>query len=194
MERTALDRGDAAATLAFEYAPNGLIFSERRIVRRANSSFANMFEFDPGAMPGLPLVGLYPSLDDFVRIGDAAHAIMKRTGKYEDERVMIRRGGQLFRCRVSGTSLTPDDPFASAVWSFADVSTQWNLCELSGRNRQIVLLISQGKSAKEVARLLGLSPRTVETYLARIRKKLSVKNAAELISRMRTVQDEAVTS
>ena len=186
MERAALDSFDAAGTLAFEYAPHGLIFSERRIVGRANNSFANMFELDPDDASGLPLLGLYPSVDDFVKIGDAAYSAMKRTGRYEDERVMVRRSGKLFCCGVSGRSLTPDDPFARAVWSFTDLSAQWGLHSLTARNQEVVLLLSQGKSAKEVARLLGLSPRTVETYLARIRMKLGVKNAAELISRIRT--------
>jgi two-component system, NarL family, response regulator NreC len=52
---------------------------------------------------------------------------------------------------------------------------------LSDREREIFQLVAEGRSNKEVAELLGISPATVETHRARILQKLDVHNTAELV-------------
>lgn len=52
---------------------------------------------------------------------------------------------------------------------------------LSRRERQILQLLADGRSAPEIAKLLSLSPRTVETYRARMMEKLGIKDFRELI-------------
>ena len=52
---------------------------------------------------------------------------------------------------------------------------------LSTRERQIVKLISEGKSTKEIADLLFISVRTVEHHRANIMEKLNIKKIADLI-------------
>jgi DNA-binding NarL/FixJ family response regulator len=52
---------------------------------------------------------------------------------------------------------------------------------LTPREREILQLIAEGKSNKEVANLLHLSVYTVETHRANIMEKLKLKSAAELI-------------
>lgn len=47
---------------------------------------------------------------------------------------------------------------------------------LTSREIQIAGLIKQGKTNKQIAELAGLSPRTVETYRNRIRRKLGIRN------------------
>jgi DNA-binding NarL/FixJ family response regulator len=51
---------------------------------------------------------------------------------------------------------------------------------LSGREREILQLLAEGKSNKDVAGLLNLSPYTVETHRANIFSKLNLHSAAEL--------------
>jgi DNA-binding NarL/FixJ family response regulator len=48
------------------------------------------------------------------------------------------------------------------------------------RERQILRQLTRGKTNKEIARLLGLSARSVETFRFRLMKKVGVRNAAEL--------------
>jgi len=55
------------------------------------------------------------------------------------------------------------------------------LGRLSLRERQVADLLQTGKTAKEVGRLLGLSPTTVVTYKARIFEKLQVANLKEFL-------------
>jgi two-component system response regulator NreC len=52
---------------------------------------------------------------------------------------------------------------------------------LTGREREVFQLIAEGKSNKDVADLLSLSPNTVETHRAHIMDKLDVHNAAEIV-------------
>jgi DNA-binding NarL/FixJ family response regulator len=52
---------------------------------------------------------------------------------------------------------------------------------LTGRQREILQLLAEGKSAKEIATVLNISSRTVEFHKYRIMKDLGIKNAAELV-------------
>jgi two-component system, NarL family, response regulator NreC len=52
---------------------------------------------------------------------------------------------------------------------------------LTERERQIYQMLAEGRSNKDVARLLNLSVHTVETHRIRIMEKLDVHSAAELV-------------
>jgi DNA-binding NarL/FixJ family response regulator len=53
--------------------------------------------------------------------------------------------------------------------------------ELSSREREVLQLLAEGKSMKEVAAVLDISPRTVEFHKYRIMELLGVKTTAELV-------------
>ena len=55
------------------------------------------------------------------------------------------------------------------------------LDSLSRRERQILQMIAEGKSTAETARVLFLSPKTVETYRSRMMHKLGVGDFAGLV-------------
>jgi two-component system, NarL family, response regulator NreC len=52
---------------------------------------------------------------------------------------------------------------------------------LSGREREVLQLVAEGKSSKEIAALLNLSAYTVETHRANILQKLNLHGLPELI-------------
>jgi RNA polymerase sigma factor (sigma-70 family) len=52
---------------------------------------------------------------------------------------------------------------------------------LSPREREVLQLVAEGKSNKEIASLLNLSVYTVETHRAKIMQKLNLKGVPELI-------------
>jgi LuxR family transcriptional regulator of spore coat protein len=52
---------------------------------------------------------------------------------------------------------------------------------LSSREMQVINYTAKGCTAKEIARLIGLEPRTIEMYVSNIRKKLQAKNIAHAI-------------
>lgn len=51
----------------------------------------------------------------------------------------------------------------------------------TAREVQVIGLLAQGKSNKESASILNISTRTVESYRARVMRKLEVKSTAELV-------------
>jgi DNA-binding CsgD family transcriptional regulator len=52
--------------------------------------------------------------------------------------------------------------------------------KLTAREEQIVRLIAAGKTRKETARELGISPHTVRTHLQRVYSRLGVRSNVEL--------------
>jgi DNA-binding NarL/FixJ family response regulator len=56
-----------------------------------------------------------------------------------------------------------------------------NLPKLTPREREIVQLLAEGKSTKEVASLLNLSVKTAETHRSNIMRKLSIHSVSELV-------------
>jgi DNA-binding NarL/FixJ family response regulator len=52
---------------------------------------------------------------------------------------------------------------------------------LTAREREIVQLLSEGRSSKDVASFLGLSVKTAETHRANIMRKLGIHSVSELV-------------
>ena len=52
---------------------------------------------------------------------------------------------------------------------------------LSGREREVLQLIAEGKSMKEIASVLGISVKTVETHRMRLMGKLDIHETASLV-------------
>jgi len=52
---------------------------------------------------------------------------------------------------------------------------------LTGRQREVLQLIAEGRSAKEIATILKISNRTAEAHKARILDTLGLRNTAELV-------------
>jgi DNA-binding CsgD family transcriptional regulator len=52
---------------------------------------------------------------------------------------------------------------------------------LTAREREVLQLLSEGRSNKEVASILGISEKTAETHRARLMTKLDVHSVAMLV-------------
>jgi DNA-binding NarL/FixJ family response regulator len=55
--------------------------------------------------------------------------------------------------------------------------------KLTTKETEIISLIAEGKTTKEIAEKLHISTRTVETHRVNMMKKLEVKNSSELINK-----------
>jgi DNA-binding NarL/FixJ family response regulator len=63
----------------------------------------------------------------------------------------------------------------------APVETDSSMPALSSREREIVQLLAEGRSNKEVARVLGISVKTAETHRSNIMRKMEFGSLADLI-------------
>ena len=66
--------------------------------------------------------------------------------------------------------------------------------ELSLRQRQVMALVAQGHSNKEIAHKLGLSPRTVENYRAWVMENMGATNLAELVSMVVVLETSGIST
>lgn len=180
--------------IAFLYAPIGLVVTENRVIRDCNLSFAEMFGYDRDELRNQTFSILYPSAEEFQNIRDRGVPKLRESNSYWDERVMARRDGSLFWCRVRGHSFTPDAPLTRAVWSFADLSPVRPYNELTRREREIVSFLADGLTSKEIALKLDLSYRTVEVYRAKLLKKFGVVNTNALFTALGHVDATHVVS
>jgi len=53
--------------------------------------------------------------------------------------------------------------------------------QITGREREVVQLLAEGKSSKEVATILGISTKTVETHRTNLMRKLNCHSVSELV-------------
>jgi DNA-binding NarL/FixJ family response regulator len=72
---------------------------------------------------------------------------------------------------------------AQVITKFAHGTTEGEAeatARLSDRELEILELIGKGKDVRQIAKLLHLSPKTVETHRAHIKEKLQLKNARDV--------------
>ncbi len=185
MKTPAPDDTLQALQLAFELSPVGMCVTAQRQVTLCNPAFGQMFGYQADELLGQPLAPLYPSHEEYVHVGNLGLPVMREVGTYGDERIMKRRDGSLFWCHVVGRALDRSDPFACAVWMFEDISRRRPMVgRLTLREREIAQQMLTGGTSKQIARLLAISPRTVEAHRARLMKKLGAANHGELIARL----------
>ena len=80
------------------------------------------------------------------------------------------------------TFVTPD--LAAELMRTAKQGPQGHpdpVAAMTPRQREILQLLAEGKSAKEIAAVLGLSARTIEDHKYRLMESLGIENSAELI-------------
>ena len=198
----AIAAGDSALDhrIAFELAPVGLVISRQRLMIDVNRELLTMFGATREMLVGRSFELLYPTTAEFERTGEriAARiaAQLDRTGRYSDERVMKRLGpcggapaGELFWCHVTGRALDPERPHAQGIWAFEDLSSRRALrVEFTPREREIAALLIEGLTSKGIGRRLGVSPRTVDVYRARLMRKTGAATTTELVHKLLTGQ------
>ena len=182
MSQDARSAEDFARQFTIDHAPVGLVTSEYRIIRWCNQTFAEMFQYRQADLIVQSFALLYPSTDEFEQIRDVGVQLLRETGKYWDERIMARRDGELFWCRVRAHVEDITDPLKRVVLSYSDISDHRRSVELTPRERQVVSLLASGCTTKEIAFRLGLSPRTIDMHRGRLLKKFGVNNVIELLA------------
>lgn len=164
--------------------PVPMVFANHRIIRDCNAEFATLFGYRREDLISSSFSRLYPAVADFVRIGQTWRNHLSGGVVYYDERIMEGAGGRRFWCRVNGRSRDRDDPLASALYCFEPMNrpVSASTMTLTGRQRQILTLVSQGKTSDAIANETGLSRRTVEAHRLRLSRAIGVRNTAELVS------------
>jgi PAS domain S-box-containing protein len=171
---------------AFENAPVGLVVGRNRIILACNHAFARMFCGTMEGLAGQTFERLYPTQSDYEEAGKRVGARLSSERSYSDDRVMRRLDGSLFWVRVSGFTHTPDDAHGHALWVFSELGKTEPAgkslrTSLTARERDVAALLIEGRTGKEVAKALNISPRTVDIYRARLLRKYNVNSTKRLV-------------
>ena len=175
--------------LAFDLAPVGLVLSRHRTMVDCNQAVCDMFGTSRKQLVGQSFQILYPSADEYERTGARIAPILNTQGSYADDRVMKRVDGRFkgetFWCHVTGRALNRNDPHEAGIWTFEDLSARRPVkAELTPREREVAALVMNGLTAKGIAKVLGISPRTVEIYRAKLMRKYEASTSADLVHKL----------
>ena len=88
----------------------------------------------------------------------------------------VYRGGKYLSSQVLGKLV---EDFRARV---RDTRMQPRMSTLTPREREILKLLAEGNSVKEIAVLLGLSVKTVEAHKFNLMRKLDIQNKAQLVT------------
>jgi len=175
--------------LAFDLAPVGLVLSRNRSIVDCNQHVCEMFGAAREQLMGQSFLILYPSADEYERIGARMLPILNATGMYSDNRIMKRvdghNKGETFWCHVTGRALNRSAPHEAGIWTFEDLSSRRPVtAELTAREREVAAHLMDGLTSKEIGRALLISHRTVEIYRARLMRKYQASTTADLVQKL----------
>jgi len=187
---------------AFAHMPAAMMITRQRIITDCNLAFASMFRATREQLVGQSVRVLYPNQVDFERFGKRVIPILAQHGRFTDSRLMKRLDDELFWVNVAGASEYRDDPYAEALWMFVEMASDddvpvgrpkakgvWQIdsqarSAMTRRERDVATLLIDSKTAKEIGKTLGISPRTVEIYRSRLLRKFNVPTTPELIEKL----------
>ena len=175
--------------LAFDLAPVGLALSRERTMIDCNQALCDMFGAARDLLVGQSFQILYPSADEYERLGARMAPLLGKSGTYADDRIMKRvggpHGGETFWCHVTGRAVDRSAPHAAGIWSFEDLSSRRPVrAELTAREREVAALIMDGLTSKQIGKLLAISHRTVEVHRARLMRKYQAHSTPDLVHRL----------
>jgi PAS domain S-box-containing protein len=176
---------DVDYRLAFNLAPVGLCLSRNRAIVDCNQQLCDMFGYTREALIGQSFLAIYPSVDEYERLGARMAPILNAKGHYADDRIMKRFSGEVFWCHVTGRALNRDAPHEAGIWAFEDLSAQRPVkAELTAREREVAAQLLDGMTSKEIGKSLNISHRTVEIYRARLMRKYKASTTADLVHKL----------
>ena len=171
--------------LAFELAPVGLCLSRNRVIVDCNAHLCEMFGWSRETLTGQSFLMLYPTPEEYERLGKRMVPILNASGHYADDSIMKRSSGEVFWCHVTGRALNREEPHEAGIWAFEDLSAQRPVkAELTAREREVAARLLDGLTSKEIGKTLRISHRTVEIYRARLMRKYRASTTADLVHKL----------
>lgn len=111
----------------------------------------------------------------FLKIGAAGYVLKRAAGAELASAIRaVHRGGLVLDPSLAREVLTPDAPPAAG-------SNDDRYGSLTDREKQVLKLVAEGKSNKEVAQVLGISVKTAMSHRERVMQKLDIHNRTELV-------------
>lgn len=125
------------------------------------------------------ILSIHSTSEDIYRAlknGASGYLLKESAGSEVVEAVIAVFNGRRYLSRKVDDTLID-----SCIYSNKDTSPQSPLESLSDREREVLQLVAEGNSNSQIAGLLFLSVKTVETYRSRMMEKLGIHDLTSLI-------------
>ena len=123
------------------------------------------------------------------------HGLLGRAYRHAGQEKLARQEWLAARTVIASLAATIDEPALREQFTQAALATFWpgeksrpdHLLEaaqyngLTLREREVAALIAQGKTNGEIAQVLGITKRTVETHIGNILNKMDFSSRAQVI-------------
>lgn len=171
-----------------------LLLDRERVIRYANQAAARLLKRDARIMTGKYFELFFPARDYSEQYQQVQHVL--RSGEAGTSTGLVRfPAAELFVNTlwvpvrelsgiVSGVVIISRDISELRPPSLQEQKSEDEV-PVSGREQQVLNLIAEGKTNKEIGQMLFISPKTVDVHRSNIMKKLDAHNTAELILRSR---------
>jgi len=134
-------------------------------------------EFCPSTQ--VVILSIYSSSEHIfqaLRAGAMGYLLKESAGKEVAEAVRSVHACKRYLCRQIAEAVIDD-----YIRRYETLPAKSPVESLSSREREILQLIVDGKTNTEIARILSLSVKTVETYKSRLMEKLKIRDLASLV-------------
>jgi DNA-binding CsgD family transcriptional regulator/tetratricopeptide (TPR) repeat protein len=113
--------------------------------------------------------------------------LLRRQRRRSDAQVMLRRADDVFRAMGANLWATKAD----SEFDKAGGHTRSGSAMLTETETQVAELVAAGKSNRQIAAEIYISPKTVEAHLSRIYRKLALRSRTELAAHVLATKREA---
>ncbi len=125
-----------------------------------------------------PAILVLSAREDHISVGEAmkagAKGFLPKSSTSDELHFAIRS-------LLKGQTYLSPSVAATALQSNEDPSQASPIASLTSREREVMKLLAEGRPNRDVAKMLHVSPRTIDSHRANIMKKLDIKSNAELV-------------
>ena len=120
---TVIERERLEREAILQNASIGIAMTRDRVFQLANPKFAQMFGWDGHSLVGQPGAVVWPSDEAYAALSSEVGEALARGDPIDVERVMARRDGSTFVCRLLARAVDPTHPSKGAtIWIADDVT------------------------------------------------------------------------
>ena len=143
-----IDRTRLEHQAILQAASIGIAFTREQHFLVTNPHFERIFGWAPGELPGQPGSVVWPSEADYREIGRIAGPLLAAGQPVEAERLMRRKDGSTFWCRLLAKVVDPRDPSqGGTIWIAEDVTERRRVEQALASARDAAEAANRAKSA-----------------------------------------------
>ncbi|BHH83800.1 PAS domain S-box protein [Desulforhopalus sp. 52FAK] len=121
---TALKESEAYMRSIFRAAPTGIGVVQDRVFRQVNDKFCDMLGYSKDELIGNQSLLIYPSVEEFEKVGQEKYEQIKTKGTGTVETVMKRKNGELTNVLMSSTPIEVNNLSAGVTFTALDITAK----------------------------------------------------------------------